>query len=371
MRTLRNLTTAAMLVAAVAPRLAAQDGRTPGDPLTPGESSTPNRQGTRGANFLEIMAGARGTAMAGSVVSSVAGPQAWYWNPAGGAASETFSAHVSRQDLYGDLGLSHTYAAASLPLGGATVLGVSWIQLRADDIDRSTETNPFGNDPLKGGKFDFASNAIGLHAARRLTDRLDVGLGVKYISEGISDATISWTAVDLGTQFRTGISGLVLGGSLQNIGSSSRVSGAAVERVLNNDNVSQQVTTVQYRTQDIELPTLFRFSVGVDLLGGPLSTFGQRGPHFVTSEVAISDAVDTDVQLAVGAEYTYAHRFFLRGGKRFYNDDRATGTTGLYGLSGGVGVAIPVASRQLRFDYAYTSLGDLDNVQVFSFEFGR
>ena len=106
-------------------------------------------------------------------------------------------------------------------------------------------------------------------------------------------------------------------------------------------------------------------------LRGALSTFGQRGPHFVTGEIALNDAVDTDVQLAFGTEYSYANRLFLRAGKRFYNDDRATGETGLYGLSGGVGIAIPLVSRPLRFDYAYTSMGDLENVQVFSFEFGR
>ena len=370
MRTLRNALIAATMVAAITPDLQAQADR-PGSPLVPGENSTPTRQGTRGANFLSIGVGARGNALAGAVVSGVTGPQAWYWNPAGGAATESFSVGVSRQAMYGDLGISHNFAGLAMPLGAATVLGVSWTQLSASDIDRSDPAFPFGNDPVKGDKFDFTSSAIGLHAARRLTDRLDVGIGAKYISEGISDASISWVGLDLGTQFRTGISGLVIGGALANIGSSSRVKGAAVERVLNTDDVSGQITTVQYRTQDVELPTAFRFSVGVDLLGGALSTFGQRGPHFLTGEVALNDAVDTDVQLAVGTEYSYANRFFLRGGKRFYNDDRATGSTGLYGLSGGVGLAIPLASRHLRFDYAYTSLGDLENVQVFSFELGR
>ena len=371
MRQLRHTLIAATLVAAIAPGLGAQDGRDPGSPLTPGESSEPTRQGTRGANFLQIGVGARGNALAGAVVTSVQGPQSWYWNPAGSASTEAFSVHVSRQDLYGDLGINHTFAGLSLPIGDAAVVGLSWTQLAANDLRRTNAANPFGNDPLLGGTFDWNSSAIGVHAARRLTDRLDIGVSAKYISEGITDASLSWVAVDLGTQFRTGISGITIGGSLQNIGNSSRVKGAAVERVINNDQVSQQITTVQYRTQDIELPTAFRFSVGMDLLGSALSTFGQRGAHFVRTELALNDAVDTDVQLGLGAEYSYANRLFLRGGKRFYNDDRATGSAGLYGLSGGIGLAIPLASRQVRFDYAYTSLGDLQNVQVFSFEFGR
>ncbi len=65
---------------------------------------------------------------------------------------------------------------------------------------------------------------------------------------------------------------------------------------------------------------------------------------------------------------------FVRGGKRFYNDDRDIGEDSsiMYGLSGGFGVRLPIAGRGLRFDYAYTALGDqLQNIQVFSLEFGR
>ena len=32
---------------------------------------------------------------------------------------------------------------------------------------------------------------------------------------------------------------------------------------------------------------------------------------------------------------------------------------------------LPIGGRSLRFDYGYVSLGDLENMQVFSFELGR
>ena len=344
----------------------AQDGP---DEILPRPENPPTRQGTRGANFLQLGVGARGNGMAGAVATTVEGPASWYWNPAGAASTEFFTAHASRQNLYAGLDIATNYAGIAIPVFGG-VGGVSFTSLNSGEIQRSTEEEPYG-DPIVGDNFEFTATAVSLNYARRLTDRLDLGGGFKFISEGLTDARTTWVALDLGTQFRTGISGIVLGGALSNIGSSARVSGAAVERVINTDDVSQQVTTVQYRTQDIELPTAFRFSVGLDLLGGPLSTFGQRGPHFVTSELAISDAVESNIQLAGGVEYSYANRVFVRGGKRFYNDERATGSAGLYGLSGGVGLAIPLAARRVRVDYAYTSLGDLENVHVFSFEFGR
>ena len=72
------------------------------------------------------------------------------------------------------------------------------------------------------------------------------------------------------------------------------------------------------------------------------------------------------------AATTSAATVSARAGKKFYNDDRDVGSSGAsYGLSGGFGVRVPVAGRSMRFDYSYTSLGALQNTQVFSFEFGR
>ncbi len=75
--------------------------------------------------------------------------------------------------------------------------------------------------------------------------------------------------------------------------------------------------------------------------------------------------------MAFGAEYSFSNVIFARVGKKFYNDDRSPDSDFQYGLSGGFGVRIPVMQRDLRFDYSYTSLGDLQNIQILSFEFGR
>jgi hypothetical protein len=258
-------------------------------------------------------------------------------------------------------------------LGG--VAGVSFASLNSGDITRTTEVSPLGDDPVLGATFDWSGMAIGAGYARRLTDRLSLGGQIKFVSEGMSDARISWMALDLGTQFQTGIYGLMIGASIHNVGPSSRMKGALVRRKINAEDFSEQRTAVEFDTRETELPTLFRFSVGSDLYGSASSLFGQEGgPHRLVGELAVSDAIDTDVQAALGLEYGFRNLVFLRGGKRFYNDGRDAGedNTATYGLSGGLGIRLPVARRALRFDYAYTSLGtQLQNVQVFSFEFGR
>lgn len=338
--------------------------------LNPNDKNPPTRQGTRGANFLQIGIGARAQAMAGAAASSERGPNAWYWNPAGAAATESFSASATRESLYQGLDISLNYFGFSLPtLGG--VVGAHVTTLSSGDIPRSDEFDPVGG-VTTGRTFTWSSTSFGVGYARRLTDRLELGGSLKYVTEGVNDATISWTALDAGTQFRTGIYGLTLGAVIANIGPSSRASGPLISRRFNTDQVAPEILRTDLTTQETDLPTLFRFSVGTDLYGGAESSLGQgNGQHRLTGELAFSDAIDSNLQTAGGLEYSFRDFIFLRGGKRFYNDDRATGNKGQFGLSGGAGLKIPLASRSIQLDYAYTSLGDLENVHVFSFQFGR
>ena len=208
--------------------------------------------------------------------------------------------------------------------------------------------------------------------ARRLTDRLTVGGQMKYIQEGITDANTSWFAFDAGTQFQTGIYGLVIGGALKNVGGAARAQGPLIEQTVSSNAFSFGNQTVNLRTVDTDLPTEFQFSVGENLLGNAESLLGgSTGKHSLNAELAVNDAVDLATQVAVGAEYGFRNVLFLRGGKRFFNDQRQTGSTGSYGLAGGFGIRLPVAQRSLKFDYSYTSLGDLKNIQVFSLQFTR
>ena len=340
--------------------------------IIPNDEDPPTRQGTRGASFLHLAVGARANAMAGAVNSSIVGPQAWFYNPAGASTAEGFSIAAGRQNLYDDFGLKQSYAAVSLPLLGG-VIGLSLNTLNSGDIERTQEAAPFGTT-LAGRTFNWTSNAIGLGYARRLTDRLSLGSQVKYVSEGIQDANSSWITADFGTQFATGIYGLVIGGALQHVGGQAEMNGSLVQRTINDARLNEQQTTANLETIEVDLPTSFRFSIGENLYGTAESLLGAgNGQHALYAEMAVNDAVDVAPQLAFGGEYSFRNVFFARGGKRFFNDERAAGveTRGAYGLSGGFGLRLPVAGRGMRFDYSFTSLGDLQNIQVFSLEFGR
>ena len=368
MTSLRKRATHAVVLSAMVAATAGAQGI--GGLVPTAGGNPPTRAGTRGANFLHILIGARSNALGGAVGARVNGSTAWFINPAGAATIESFQMAAGQQNLYGDLGVTQTYAAVSFPmLGGA--FGIAVNSLSSGDIMLTDEANPYGN-PANGEFFQWNSTAASLGYARRLTDRLDVGGNLKYVSEGLAQVKTTWMSVDIGTQFRTGLYGLVLGGSLLSVGSAEHMDGTMLERGVNDNAVSREATRFKLFTRPVDLPSAFRFSAGEDLLGSAESLMGRgSGKHTVYAGVDVTDAVDAAAQAGLGVEYGYKNMLFLRAGHRFYNDDRkAPGASSMFGTSGGFGVRIPVNGHPLRFDYSYTNVGDLKDIQLFSLEFG-
>lgn len=360
---------AAALVAA-APALALAQGS--GTTILPQPKDPNTRVATRGANFLEIGVGARAQALGGAYTASARDVTAMYWNPAGIAHITGVSANISITDLYPGTGIKHTFAGAVLPLGSSGAIGVSFIQLTSGTIERTTEAYPEGGDPAFGSAFEWKATAAGVYYGRRLTDRLDFGAGFKAINEGIANASATYMALDLGTQFQTGLYGTTIGASLTNVGTSGRFQGPVIERFVNNDaNFRPGVTHIEYRTNSTPLPTGFRFGVRTELTGSPEAILSAAPGHRLVLLGEIFDAIDTDVNWTLGAEYSFKNMLYFRAGKRWVNEARTDFRSGNFGLSYGGGLSLPLGSgRRFGFDYAYTNMGELKNVQVYSFVLG-
>lgn len=341
-----------------------------GTELTPQPDEPTTRVATRGANFLLVPVGARGQALAGAYAGLASGVTAMYWNPAGVATADVLSGAFSRSDLYGGLGIQHTYAGFIVPfLGGG--LGLNYTRLDSGDIPRTDEDNPDGGNPQFGETFTWAGTAVGITYGRRLTDRLAVGGGAKVITEGMSGAEARWWALDVGTQFNTGLYGLRLGAALSNIGSRARMEGPLIERRVATDQAFQVALPIRFATTPTALPTAFRFSVVSEVAGSPDALTMPSGAHRLRGILDFYDGVDTDLQVAIAAEYNYRSLLYLRAGKRFMNERDTDFRSASYGLSWGFGVRLPVLGRFVSFDYAHSVMGDLDNVQTFSFEVGK
>lgn len=362
-----------------------------GSGLNPDPEAGNTRVGTRGANFLEIGIGARALALAGAGATLHSGVFSMYWNPAGLALLDEFGVGFSYAALYEDLDIDYVYAGGAIPFMGG-MLGVSWANLSSGEITRTTEDFPAGGDPVFGNTFEWSSSYVGAYYARRITDRLRLGGGLKFITEGITDASINYVGFDAGVGFVTGLYGVELGAAIQNLGTEGSFEGSAIRQQI--DAADQQFPPsgrdiqFDFAVEDFQLPTLFRFTVMLDVTGSPESLVQTTGGHTVDFAIDLMDATDTETQMALGLEYGFRDRFFLRGGKRFFNEDQRTGdiqsqvgaSGGFYrqnefrdfthGMSFGGGVRLPALGRNIAFDYAFVEMNELENVQVFSVEFG-
>ncbi len=346
-----------------------------GEGLLPGADQTTTRVGTRGANWLEFPVGARAQALGWAGTALISGAQALAWNVAAIAEVESFDIAWSYSELFDEADITHQFAGVVLPISASGALGVGIISLSSGDIIRTTERFPEGGDPIFGETFKYSGFAGSLAYGHMLTDRLSVGAAVKLVSEGIDDAKANWVSLDIGGRFRTGLIALTLGAAVTNIAGDSRFEGSAVERMVGageevfptGDNVP-----VRYDTRELALPTAFRFSALFDVTGTPEAWLGQVGPdHGVRLVVDFYDSIDTALQPSFGVEYAYRDIAFGRIGKRFLNEERDDRFRDFNdGLAFGGGISVPLFNRHLGFDYAYTSMGLLENVQTFTFRLG-
>jgi hypothetical protein len=301
------------------------------------------------------------------------GADALYWNPAGIARNPRFTALVSYNDMYGDIGLEHFFAGVTVPVGEGA-LGFHVIGLSSGDMLRTTEAFPEGGDPSFGGSFSWNDLALGLTYARQITDRLSVGLTAKYASSGIDDAKASFFGGDAAFQFRTGLLGTTISAAIFNVGTAGEYEGPLINRVITAANElfpSERTVPITLDTRGWDMPTSFTFSVMWDLIGSPEALITPNADHRLLLLTDATDGIDTSVMGRLGAEYSYRELFFVRAGKFFMNEDNTGDFRDFgYGLTGGLGVAIPLGGNRLLVDYAYQGYGDdLDNIQVFTVAF--
>jgi hypothetical protein len=363
----------ALLAAAAAPAWAQTQG--------PGLTEDPNlpivRAGQRGAAFLDIGVGARAQSLGGAFVAGATDVSALYWNTAGIARVDGFSAHFSQASLYGDLGIDHSFIGVVLPLG-LHHLGLSLNYLSSGDMPWTSEEYPnsgFGGDfdPIRGD-FSWTATAVGLHYGRLITDRLAAGVALKMVSEGIPGASAEFLGFDVGTQFETGLFGVTIGAALRNVGTEGRVTGRELNRRVNTAGSRTQLIPAN-RIIEIEsvarshaLPTAFQFSVMSELLGRPQAVLGPSPTHGLRVMMDLSEASNTDLQTAFGVEYSFHDLAFVRAGKRWLNEAQISHDL-LRNASIGGGIQLPVGGLgRVALDYAFTAMGDLSNVQLFTIE---
>ncbi len=275
--------------------------------------------GSAGLAFLKLGVGARAIGM-GDAYTAVAGDaSSVYWNPAGIMNVESVDVTLMHSEWFQDI--RYEYAGGVRSYGDYAV-GVGVVGLYMDDLERrdGPTAEPIGHF----GVFDFAITGT---YARRLTDNLNVGGSVKYLSEKIDDVTATGFAVDLGGRYDVpNFEGLSAGIAVLNLG-----------------------PQMKFIEDGFDLPVMYKLGAALDVPFDALN-----GDVVIAADAVMPAGGDTKVHF--GLEYEFADMIALRFGYRSGWDN--------HNVSMGLGVKV----SNFRLDYAivpfYSELGDTHRVSL-------
>jgi hypothetical protein len=296
------------------------------------------RAGTSSATFLRIGVGARAVGMGETFVAVANDPSAIYWNPAGLASLQRREVALSGTRWPADVDYEHvTLILPSRRLGGslAVQLGVLSTQ-----IEETTELRPLGT----GRTFGYSDIVVGAAYARRWTDKLLIGSGMKLVREDLGSQvggpTTTALLFDVGSIYYLGLGSVRIATSLTNFGSTLRPSGTYVS--------PYDGSTAQYDAFDP--PLMFRYGLAFE----PIENETQR----LTTAFEVNQPADNERVVKVGAEWLLRGSLAVRGGYNFNADALK--------LSAGAGFSGDVGGRRGAVDYAYTDGGPLGAVHRLS-----
>jgi hypothetical protein len=298
------------------------------------------RRGTSSLEFLKIGVGARAEGMGEAFVSVANDPSALYWNPAGIGSQLRREIQFNSTSYPGDIRYNHI----ELVLPSAALGGSFGIQMGgfAAEMNETDEYHPFGT----GRTFTFTDFVLGAAYARRFTDKLLIGFGVKYAREDYGsqvDAPATGALLfDIGSIYYLGWRSLRVGMSLTNFGGDAGPSGTFVSP-----------STGETRAYDgFSPPTMFRYGLGFE----PIETENLRW----TTAVEASQASDNAIEYRVGTEVMILKRLALRSGYHIRSD--------AFKMSAGAGFRGEISGIQGQIDYSYTDAGPLGHVSRLSLQ---
>ena len=215
---------------------------------------------TSAANWLKIESGGRRIAMGGSQVASGRGVSAIPYNP----SSITYL-NNDKEVYYSKVnylaGITHNTIAYGQKMTFSDYIGFHLFYLDSGPIGVTTLWEPDGT----GEDYHVTNYALRLVYARLLTDRLRIGGSIKYIREEIYTMSMQSFLADIGSNFDTGISGIMLGMSVSNFGPKVQFHGKGLE-VQVPDTISIDKTLIQ-STKEFPVPLVFRLGIKKDIFG--------------------------------------------------------------------------------------------------------
>ena len=296
------------------------------------------RTGTSSGTFLKIGVGARAVGLGESFVAVANDPTAIYWNPAGLASVQRQEVEFSHLAWPGDINYEHiAWVVPARRWGGSLAFQFGVLSTQ---LDETSELRPYGT----GRSFNYYDLVAGAAYARRWTDKLLVGGGIKFVREDLGSQvggpTTNAVLFDLGSIYYLGYGSVRIATSLTNFGPQLTPSGSYVSTY-----------TGEIRSYDgFDPPLMFRYGIAFE----PLENASQR----LTASLELNQPADNRQLVKTGLEWTWHRRMALRGGYNFNADQ--------LNWSAGAGLYTSIGQTQANVDYAYTDGGVLGAINRLS-----
>jgi len=270
------------------------------------------KAGSAGFQSLKIGVGAReiGMGQAASAITNDA--NSVFWNVGALPLMEGPQVILSHNEWL--VGSRVDAFVAATHLGSYTV-ALSVFNFQIEEFEETTVLAPTGTGRMVSAG-DFM---VGLAAAKRFTDKLTIGIQIKYLMESLDEDSYSNLLFDVGTVYYTGLRQMRLAFTLQHFG--PEVDGL--------------------RGQDFRMPLVFRLSAADDLIDSDQVK--------VVGTAELVHPTDNNEWVNFGLESTLVDLLAVRVGYRTSVDEGA--------VSFGAGLRPSVSGMRLVADYAYSSFG--------------
>jgi hypothetical protein len=297
---------------------------------------------TTAGNWLKLETGARGVGMAGAMVAAGTGVSAITYNPASIGFIKGSELYYSKTNYLA--GISHSSMAYGTQVTPTDFVAFHLFSFNSGKMDVTNAYFPDGT----GEEFDVTGLSIRGTYAKILTDRLKFGVSIKYIRETIYTTAMQTFAIDLGSNFETGIYGVILGMSVSNFGPDVKFSGEGLEQQVA-DTLSVD-GTLSKLTDKFPIPMSFRVGIKKDVFNNSI--------HKLTVALDGVNPIDYIVTGNVGLEYSWLETAYVRGGTHLNHD------TASFTLGAGIKIG------NIFVDYAFANYGILENTNQFGLRFG-
>lgn len=289
------------------------------------------KYGTTGFAVLELPLALRAAGRGDTRALGVDGADAAFVNPAALGFAPDGATTVSIGTTNHLVGTQLSSTAVSHHFGNAGALALSVAYLDYGDMPRTTSGAAGSGRFVEDGTFGANALVGGLSYARQMTDRFAFGATVKYVRESIDTYAASGVVFDLGMRFQTPLSGLRIGGTVQNFGREAK-----------------------YVGNSFKMPASVRLGASYDAL--PASSRIGR----VTTQAEFHHPNNGPEELRMAAEYAPVRALTLRAGYGLEVGSTGIGALSTEGVS--LGASFDGLGDRVGLDVAYTSYGDLKSV---------